>query len=395
MKRVFCMIVTFALVLALTPSGAFAEKPLDIDAGKASAALLINVETGRVLFEKDPNLSVEAAGLRRLPALLTVCAAFDEGLLSEESTVTVADEAARIRGTTAFLSSNERIEAGSLLKAAVMLTAGDAVFALLCAAYHSEAGALEAVNERLSLLGITPVENSMGEGRLFTLTELASICMELVKSEAYLKYSSLYTDTLTHENAKPTELTNPNRLVRHYSGCFGLATGSVGASQYSAAVIAKRGSATFLALAAGLPDSASRFALITDMLDTGFASYRVVSIGSRGESFGTVNVAGGAIGSIDAVLSDEAMILLPVNDTKIIREPSLPEEVEAPLEEGAEIGRLIVKNSSDDVLAEIPLTASGAVKRASFADEFLKLARDWIHSSGEVKEDRSDSVQAP
>ena len=114
-----------------------------------------------------------------------------------------------------------------------------------------------------------------------TVTELAKVCMALSESGSWRKYSSVYLDTLTHENAPPTELTNPNRLVRFYSGCFGIATGSVGAAQYCGAFIAKRGSTTYLAIVAGLPDSASRFALASEMLDYGFSAYRAVEIGSQ------------------------------------------------------------------------------------------------------------------
>ena len=384
MKRIVCSI----LMLLLLCSAVKAEPLTAVDAADAAAALLVNTETGTVLFEKNADAPVDAAGLKRLPALLAVCRAFDDGIIAEETVVTVSAEAAGIRGTTAFIAPNERIAAGGLLKAAVMLTAGDAIYALLLSAYHDEYDALGAVNNLLCASGASPADNSLCEGREFTLRELMKISSELVKSPAFLRYSSVYTDTLPHENAKATELTNPNRLVRHYSGCFGLATGSVGASLYSAAVIARRGTTTFLALAAGLPDSSSRFRLVSDMLDAGFAAYRAVSVDESGRSFGSVSVRGGEPRKAEAVLGSGACLLLPVNDTRIVKEAVLPDELEAPIDEGAAIGRLIIKNSSGDILAEAPLIAAYEIKKASYKDEFLKLALNWIHAEDATK-DRS------
>ena len=351
-----------------------------VDLSKTSAAILVNIETGKAVISKDSEKPVEAAGLVRLPALLAVCRAFDEGRLNPEETVTVVPEAASVRGATAFLSPNERIIAGELLKAAVMLLAGDATYALLHAAYPGEATSIQAVNAVLTPLGIGGIgESSMGAGRRFSAAELAKICTALSESAAWRKYSSIYLDTLEHENAPPTELTNPNRLVRHYSGCFGLATGSVGSSEYSGAFIAARGSTTFLAVVTGISDSASRFKIASEMLDHGFSAYRAVEIGEDAECEAELSVTGGTKPRIKLIPQGNVKALVPVTDTAVTTEKELPECVEAPIEEGAILGKLIIKNARGETLGEIPLAAAESIEKSSWKDSFIHIALNWLH----------------
>lgn len=375
MKRIWAFAMALAFVLGFAPEAA-GEETLQEGLESASAAVMINAETGFEVVGKNTETPVEAAGLKRLPALLALCAAFDRGLIAESTRVTVTERAAREKGTTAFLSAGEHIEARALLKAAVMLTAGDAIRACLEAAYPADGG-LAAVNEALSALGIAPLEwDAMGGERLFTVGELALISLELAKSPSWLKYSSCYTDTLTHENGQVTELVNPNRLVRFYSGCFGLATGSVGASQYAGAFIAKRAGTTFCAVVTGMPDSKARFALASSMLDSGFASYRAAEADIGGKLF--VEVKGGAERRVEAVLEGGTYMLLPAGDTRTQTEAVLPDTVEAPVEKGMRLGRLVIKNASGETVSELPLTAAEGVEALSFSGAFRMAAEAWL-----------------
>ena len=129
MRRSLGLILTLLFLILAIP--AHSEQAVDFDMPSSASALLMDAGSGKVLFEKNASQKTEVAGLKRLPALLTVCRAFDEGLIAGSTRVTVSSEAAAIRGTTAFLEPNETADAEPILKAAVMLTAGDAICALL------------------------------------------------------------------------------------------------------------------------------------------------------------------------------------------------------------------------------------------------------------------------
>lgn len=372
-----CIAVLLSLISIVSSASVFAAQT-PFDAGGAKAALLVCADTGDVVFEKNADEPIEAAGLKRLAALLAVCRAFDEGRIGPETVVTVSADAAKQKGATAFLSANERISAGELLKAAIMLTAGDAILALLSGIFPQESEALGAVNRVLEEAGVAAVASAMGEGRAFTLNELKAICLGLAESSAFLRYSSSYTDVLRHEKAPSTELVNPNRLVRHYSGCFGLATGSVGASEYAGAFIARRGGTTFLVLLAGMPDSGSRARLASSMLDYAFSAFRTYEAAKAGGLRGSVPVTGGEKARVEAVDPAPVMLLVPVSSPKLTLEPELYPSVEAPIREGDVIGKLIIKDASGNILAETPIAAKEAVNASSFGFWFMEIIKTWL-----------------
>ena len=376
MKRISALVLIIIMLCAALPARALPEESFDIRGAKA--ALLIDADSGQVLFAKNAYEPCEVAGLKRFPALLAICRAFDNGLITEDTVVTVSPEAAKVKGMTAFLSSGERIKAGELLKAAVMIGAGDSICALINAVYPA-AEAVGAINAALSEIGAgARLTDAMGEGERFSPSDIARIGCALAESAAFIKYSSVYLDSLIHENGSVTELTNPNRLVRFYSGCYGLGTGSVGSSEYCGAFIARRGSTTFLAFAAGLPDSNSRFELAKDMLDKAFSLYRKVELGSEGESLGSVAVRGGTKSSVEVITGGAVSALMPVSDTKLVSEAYLPETIDAPIEKGAPVGTLAIKNSAGERIGEVPIIAAEEVTRATFRDRFMALIAGWL-----------------
>lgn len=357
------------------------QKPNDapFSADGAASAVLVNAETGVVLYSKEADKKIDPAGLKRLPALLAVCRAFDEGLISGSTVITVPESSARVKGVTAFLSANERIEAEELLKASVIISAGDALSALLTELYKSEAAMLEAVNSELVRAGCDKLEtDALGTDAAFSANEIARLSLELIKSPSYLKYSSVYMDEIRHENAGNTELVNPNKLVRYYSGCFGVGTGSIGSSEYCGAFIAKRGGTTYLAVVTGMRDTASRAALASSMLDFGFSTHRAVLLGNEGESCGSVKVNGGTLDSVGAVSGGGFFALLPVNSGKLITEITLPDEVTAPINAGDALGSIIIKNSDGEIVGEAPVVAEHMVEKAGFSFCFTAFLRSWL-----------------
>ena len=347
----------------------------------AKAVLLIDAYSGRVICERNSSEAVEFAGLKRMPALLAVCRAFDSGDIKPDTVVTVSNRAAAVRGATAFLSPNERIAAEEVLKAAVILNAGDAVCALIEAVFQTDAAALEAIARELKGIGASFVpEDPLGSNSLISANDIALIGMALAKSEAFLRYSSVYIDSITHENGTVTELVNPNRLVRFYSGCYGLATGSVGSTDYAGAFIARRGNSAFMAVIAGMRSADARAKLASELLDGAFSAYRRVELAAAGETIGAVLVKGGLLPSVEAKTAEPVSALVPVGDSKLSSEAVLPDSIEAPVEEGALLGTLIIKNSSGETVGEVPLIASASVTKAGLTDLILKVFRSFLHS---------------
>lgn len=374
MKRLICAVLT-AILIAASPAYALSGAAISSD---AHAYLLMDLNSHTVIAEKNAYEALDPAGLVRLPALLTACEAFDNGSADESAVTVVSREASQIKGSTAFIAENEHIRLGELLKAAVVINAGDALLSLLMGIFGSEASILEAESACMTRLGLSSPSNALGRGDTYSLFDLAKVCIALSESPAFLKYSSVYTDTLPHEKAPATELTNPNRLVRFYSGCFGIATGSVGQTDYCGAFAARRGSSSFLALVAGAPDSSSRFKTAQDLLDHAFSNYRHFSLFEECEIMGQVTVTGGIKTSVPAVTASRIDLLVPVNCKKLVSEAVLPELIEAPVVKGAHIGDLIIKDSEGNTAASLPLVAAESVEKALFSDWFGLIAASWL-----------------
>ena len=150
MRRFVSLVLT--VFVLLLPVGTWGEEPVSIDAPAYCLALPGRAEP---LLDKKGSEGMAVAGLRKLPAVLTLCRAFDSGLIAENTGMQVSPHAASIPGPTAFLEAGERIEAGELLKAAVMISAGDAIVTLGENAFGSESVFLNNIMVTLKELGWT------------------------------------------------------------------------------------------------------------------------------------------------------------------------------------------------------------------------------------------------
>ncbi|MBQ2111372.1 MAG: D-alanyl-D-alanine carboxypeptidase [Clostridia bacterium] len=380
LKSAACLLAAAMLSCFSLPNHAKADTA-PVDTGSAKACLLIEAKTGKPLFEYNSGEELPAAGLSRLAALLVICEAFDRGEMDKTALVTVSDRASRIGGTTAFLRANEQIDAESLLLAAAMINAGDATAALASAVCGSETAAVMRINERMAELGIpASFADVCGEDRLFTARELAKLGSALITSGTYNTYGTKYYEKILHSGAGETELANPNKLLRQYSGCLGVGTGSSQQAGYCGVFAAKRGETVFVAVVLGADTGAERFRIGAALLDCGFSAFRSVRVGTAGESFGTLPVTGSLVSEIEAVSNDDTVLLLKTNGSGYVTGTEFPPVLEAPVEKGDTVGKLIIRDTDGEVLAETELVAADSAPKAGFIDCFAFVLRAFTGS---------------
>lgn len=383
-KKIISLFIAICIAIqccfAYVNQSALAGVTVPIDTNKVGAALLMEAGSGKILFEYEADEKRESAGLSRLPALLVICEAFDEGILKEDTMVTVGDKAAAIKGTTAFLKSGEQMNAGDMLMAAVMINAGDAIHALACAAFGSENTAAEKINSRMNEIGVSvQYADICGEGSLLSASELAKIGMELLKSETYGKNGTLFYEKIEHNTgAGETELANPNKLIKQYSGCMGIATGSSKESGYCGVFAADRGGTAYIAVVLGAANGADRFGTGIELLDYGFASFRSVTVIRAGEVIAEIPVVGGLENTVKAISTDDAVMLLNVSDAKYFSENVLPETINAPVSKGQSLGSVKLMNVTGDLIFEIPLVADRDIVQARLIDYIELVVMQWL-----------------
>ena len=171
-----------------------------------------------------------------------------------------------------------------------------------------------------------------------------------------------------------SELTNTNKLVRHYEGCTGLKTGYTSTAMYCLSASAERDGTEYIAVVMHAESIDSRNADASALLDYGFANYRLCPL-TDGAALPEVAVELGEAGSVGTVCDGGGAILLRSRDAEgITRSVELPESVAAPVRAGDVLGKLVVSNSAGPV-AEVPLLAAASVERLSAPGILLRMLR--------------------
>ncbi|MCH5278479.1 MAG: D-alanyl-D-alanine carboxypeptidase [Christensenellaceae bacterium] len=376
-KKRIALILAVCVFLGI---GLVSSAEVSFDTNGIDAALLMDADSGRILYEHEKDAKLPVAGLSKLPALLMICEAFDVGMLLDDTLISVSDKASKIGGTTAFLASGEQMRAADMMMAAVMINAGDAIHSLACAVTGSENAAVERINERMKALGVEySASDICGSGLVLSAAELSKIGLALLGSDTYCRFGTMYYETIEHATgASATELANPNKLIKQYSGCLGIATGSSAEAGYCAIFAATRGTTSYIAVVLGADNSSKRFGLGIEMLDYGFASFRNVLVAKEGDNFGEAQVVGGIKRSVNAVMKQDVMMLMSMADTQYFTEVELYTNLVAPIYAGQEIGIVRYTDRSGALIMQAKLVSAEAIEKSSIFDYIRSILHGWI-----------------
>lgn len=373
---------TLIMTILLSPVAGALSPTEPVEIGGVKAALLMESNSGRIVYEHEADVELNAAGLCRLPALLVICEAVDKGEFSLDTQITVSSEAAAVRGPTAFVEANEVISAGDLLKSAVMICAGDAIHALAYTLSGSEKAFVDKVNARLKDLGVTAqVSTLLGENTKFTANQLAAIGKMLAKSKAFTSYSNIYLDGIKHSDGRETELVNYNRLLKNYSGCFGLSTGSSPDAGYCGVFAVTRNNMTYICVIVGAANSSERFSAATALLDYGFSAFKLTQFAEAGKVvFENVPVKGGIRRTVNLICK-ESVSFLGASAAAYDIKGEAPESIDAPVDVKKPIMTVDILDSEGKKAGEMPLYAQEPVDQAGLFDFMMKVLWGWLYIS--------------
>ena len=160
------------------------------------------------------------------------------------------------------------------------------------------------------------------DGHVTSSYDIAIMSRELlVNHPSITNYTTIWMDTLRDGKSS---LVNTNKLVRNYSGCTGLKTGSTSIALYNLSASATRNDLSLIAVIMRAPTSAIRFSEAQKLLDYGFNNYSVTSFGNKGDVIKEVQVNKGTSKAINAVLESDAKILTKKsNNNEISQENNL------------------------------------------------------------------------
>lgn len=380
MKKCFLSMLTIALCAAMLACPAALAEGVTAETGQVKAAIVTEAQSGQRIFEKNAEERLNLGGLVRLPALLYALEYMDSGKLTADENIVVSPEAASVGGATAFLKAGETIKAGTAMKAAVMITAGDATFALAEACAGGQDAAVKAINELMQDAGVyTEVSSIDGKGLMLSAEELAKLGARLAKSGTYKQYSALYLDEIQHENGTRTELVNQNKLIKSLDGCFAGSTGSSSEAQYCGVFMVKRKGAVFIAAVIGAADSKTRFSCASKTIEASAAAVSIKTPVKKGDKVvENVSVSGGITKNVNLVAAEDVTLIVWNGD-----EPrsviNAEEAYAAPVRVGDKAGTLeyIFEISGESV--SIDLVFDGDVDTAGLADYVVLCFTKWVH----------------
>ena len=343
------------------------------------AYLLLDAQTGAVIFEKNADEKRPVASVTKLMTLLILFEKLDAGDIKLEDSVTVSPTAAGQIGSQALLDAHAAYPLETLLRAVVVASGNDAAVALAEYMAGTEEAFAALMNERAQALGLanTAYKNCTGlpaEGQFTTARDVGALSCELAKHKALFQYSSVWLGTLTHPSGRTTDLTNTNRLVRFYSGCDGLKTGSTNEAKYCVSATASRGDMRLIAVVLGAPTSQTRFDEARAMLDYGFATYSRVEIMKQGEPVPvSVPVTLGAQDMVGVTPEETIALLLKSGWQKRLKiEYALKESVAAPIKKGDDLGEIILLLDGK-IIAKTPALAFENVPLPGFLNGLYRL----------------------
>lgn len=380
------LLLLFFLVPFIKVTGAKAEtatgSAVDIS---ARAAVLIEGDTGEILYEKSKDTELVPASITKIMTLTLIFEALEQGKLSLEDSVSVSEYAASMGGSQVFLEPQETQTVNTMIKCISIASANDAAVAMAEKIAGSEQNFVKMMNEKAKELGMkhTQFKNCSGldddikSGHYSSAYDVALMSRELImKHPKISSYSTVWMDSIIHKTKKGEStfgLTNTNKLVRFYDGITGLKTGSTSKAKYCLSATAKRNGMNLIAVIMAAPDHKVRFTEAQALLDYGFANCSVYEDDFSGMNFEAVPVKGGIPSKIAAYPGEKfSHTFTSEYDEKKIEKKIEYKTISAPVKQGDTVGSVIYTYQGKE-LGSVPLLARQDAKEAGYTD-FLMVA---------------------
>ena len=334
------------------------------------AAILIDQDTGTVLYEKNADQRVPIASITKVMTLLLTFEAVRAGKINFDTQVPVSSHAASMGGSQIWLEPGEQFTLDEMLRAICVSSANDAAVAVAELVGGSEESFVAMMNAKAAELGMTDTtfKNACGldtEGHLSTARNVAIMSRTiLTEYPEVLHYSGIWTDSLRNGQ---TMLVNTNKLLRRYDGITGLKTGTTGGAGVCISASATRNGLNLIAVVLGSNSSAERFESATRLLDYGFANYEAAALPDLSGRPLYLAVTGSADTEIPLDYSAlPSRLLVPSGGgASLAAEISLPDSCAAPVNLGDQVGTVTV-TSNGETVGSWPIQAAAGAARLDF-----------------------------
>ena len=335
-----------AILLIVTFFGgfkAYASAPLL----SAKSAILIEAESGRVLYQKNAFVKLPMASTTKI---MTALVAIESGNI--DRLVKVDDRARGVEGSSIYLAEDEVLSMRDLIYALLLASANDAAAAIAFEISGSIEEFAKLMNQKAESLGLTSTHfiNPHGlhdDEHYTTAYDLAKITAAAIKNDIFIEICSSKSIKIPLNQGEGTRyLTNHNKLLRSYDGCIGVKTGFTKKSGRCLVSAAERNGLRLIAVTLNAPDDWRDHSA---MLDFGFEKYVRFTIAEKGEFKIPLPLSGGLSETVTAVNSDKLSALLSTEHGNTNYKIEAIRPITAPIKIGDCLGRVIFYENGREI----------------------------------------------
>lgn len=349
-----------------------------------AAAILVDEDSGTVLYEKNADARRPIASITKVMTLLLTFEALEAGKISLDDFVPVSEHAYHMGGSQIWLEPGEEMTLNDMLKAICISSANDAAVAVAEYVGGSEPAFTEMMNARAAELGMTNTHfvNACGldePEHLSTARDVAVMSREMLLHHTEVRdYCSIWMDTL---RGGATQLVNTNKLLKSYSGITGLKTGTTGKAGVCISASAERDGLRLIAVVLGAASGKERFQAASTLLDYGFSHFESAAAELPADAPLSLPVERGTAESVALTYTAPERCLMPKGESSTLQIAlDLPQKLAAPIRAGETVGTVKISNGSVE-LASYPVTAAQDVDALSFTYCLRRLAEGLLLTS--------------
>ena len=349
-----------------------------------AAAILVDEDSGTVLYEKNADARRPIASITKVMTLLLTFEALEAGKISLDDFVPVSEHAYHMGGSQIWLEPGEEMTLNDMLKAICISSANDAAVAVAEYIGGSEPAFAEMMNARAAELGMTNTHfvNACGldePEHLSTARDVAVMSREMLLHHTEVRdYCSIWMDTL---RGGATQLVNTNKLLKSYSGITGLKTGTTGKAGVCISASAERDGLRLIAVVLGAASGKERFQAASTLLDYGFSHFESAATELPADAPLSLPVERGTAESVALTYTAPERCLMPKGESSTLQVAlDLPQKLAAPIRAGEKVGTVKISNGSAE-LASYPVTAAQDVDALSFTYCLHRLAEGLLLTS--------------
>ncbi len=382
-KIILALIICFVFITRVNAEN---EKiSSDVINLKSQSGIIIEADTGKVLFEKDADTKRSPASMTKIMTMLLIVEELEKGNILLKDEVAISERAASMGGSQIYLEKGSTATVEELLTTIAVGSANDSAVAMAEKIGGTVENFVVLMNKRAKQLGAnnTTFKNPHGldeEGHETTARDMALIAKEVVKHDNIIKLSSTYETTIRHKNGKSLWLVNTNSLIKFYSGLDGLKTGFTDKAGYCLTGTMKRNDMRLITVVMHAETKEDRNTDTINMMEYAYSMYNKKTLVSSANYLGNMFIDNAKSRKVKYYLEKDANVIVDKNTREVNYKYDIElDNIKAPLKKGDKIGTL--KLNYNNEIIDYNLIVKEDVYKSNFFTRMKNYFKDILNGS--------------